>query len=255
MMVKMKKINILLLLLIGFWSFISCGKEEDSLPESDTGTNNSISIQAYSRFNNEKLFKANDYAAAISQIRSKQNSVVLLHRVDATISSTEIKNTMVTIAEETVKIPVFAWTRYADTQIEGSGILVGQTITEMKSIPTSDGCCYVSVPLTVTGGTSMNFSSITFENETQLATGIAEIKANLDDKTVLIGFAAKSLQNKLKTEFSGETYRFETMESSGGNTTQFLFLLTNQKWKLEEYKETAVGTDGISCIDLKIEKL
>ncbi|MFV0268231.1 MAG: hypothetical protein ACK5HT_13980 [Draconibacterium sp.] len=125
----------------------------------------------------------------------------------------------------------------------------------MKSITTSEGSCYVSVPITLTGGNGMNFSSITFENETQLATGIAAIKANLDDKTVLIGFAAKSLQNKLKTEFSGETYRFETMESSGGNTTQFLFLLTNPKWKLQEYKETAVGTDGISCIDLKIEKL
>jgi len=252
----MRKINILILLSISFWIFISCGKGENTstdLPE--WGTNTSVLIQVYSRFNDQKLFNTNDYSAVISQIRNNKNSVVLLQRVDAAISSTGIKNPLVTIASEAVRIPLFAWTRYAGAQIEGSGILVGQTITEMKNIAISDSCCYVSVPLTVNGSISMNFASITFKNETQLITGVATIKESLDDKTMILGFAAKTLQNKLEAEFSGEAYCFETMESSRENATQFLFLLANPKWKLDEYKETTVGTDGIFCFDLKLEKL
>lgn len=252
----MQKINILLLLTVSFWSFVSCGKEENpstDLPE--WGKNNTVLIQAYSRFNNQKLFNTNDYSAVINQIRSNQNYVVLLHRVDASFALTEAQNPTVTIAAETERIPLFAWTRYANMDIEGSGILVGQTIVEMKNTPISNGCCFASVPLTVNGNIKLNFASVTFENETQLTAGIATIKEKLNDKTVLLGFAAKTLQNKLKVEFSEESYRFETMDHSGGNVSQFLFLLTSSKWKLHEYKETTVGTDGISCFDLKIENL
>lgn len=252
----MQKINILFLLIVSFWLFVSCGKEENpstDLPE--PGTKNLVLIQAYSRFNNQKLFSTNDYSAVINQIRSNQNYVALLHRVDAALGSAGTQNPMVTIAAETVRIPLFAWTRYADVRIEGSGILVGQTITELKNTRTSDGCSYVSVPLTVNGNISMNFASITFEDETQLAAGVAAIKEKIDDKTVLLGFAAKTLLNKLKAEFPEGIYRFETLDRTGGNATQFLFLLTKTKWKLDEYKEKAVGTDGISCFDLKIEKL
>lgn len=252
----MQKINILILLAVCSWAFVFCGKKDDpstDLPE--WGEKNTVPIQFYSRLSNEKLFNTDDYSAVTSRIRASQSYVAVLHRVDAAYSLTEMQNPMVTIAAEAVKIPLFAWTRYSDMRIEGSGILVGQTVAEMRNTPISDGCCYVSVPLTANGSINLNFASIAFENETQLTKSVATIKEKLDNKTVLVGVGAKTLQNKLKSEFTEGNYRFETIERADGKATQFIFIVTSPKWKIYEYKETAVGTDGISCFDIKIEKL
>jgi hypothetical protein len=248
----MQKTNILVILSVILWAFVSCGKGKDPSPYMpEWGKNSTISIQFYSRLSNEKLFKTEDYSAVISRIRANKNHVAVLHRIDAVNNLSEIQNPMVTIAAEAVKIPLFAWSRYSGTRVEGSGILVGQTIAEMKNIPISDGCSYFSVPLTANGSIILNFASITFENENQLTTGVATIKEKLNDQTVLVGVAAKTLQNKLKIEFPEGNYRIETIES----TDQIIFVITSPKWIVLEYKEVAVGTDGISCYDIKIEKL
>lgn len=252
----MQKINILILLAITLWAFGSCGKKDVPSPDlPQWGKNNVFPIQFYSRLSNEKLFKTDDYSAVISQIRANQNYIVVLHQVDAAYSLTEMQNPMVTIAAETVKIPLFAWNRYSVPRIEGSGILVGQTVAEMKNTLISDGCSYFSVPLTANGSINLNFASITFENENQLTTGVATIKENLDDKTVLVGVAEKTLHHKLKAEFPDGNFRFETIERIDAKATKFIFMVSTPKWKLYEHKESAVGTDGISCFELKIEKL
>ncbi|MDX9883991.1 MAG: hypothetical protein RBS73_18170 [Prolixibacteraceae bacterium] len=255
----MQKTNILILLAAIVWAFVSCGKENDPVPDlPEWEKNNTVSIQFYSRLSNEKLFKTDDYSAVISRIHANQNQVAVLHRVDAVYNSTEILNPMVPIAAETVKIPVFAWNRYSGTRVEGSGILIGHTIAEMKNTPVSEGCNHFTVPVTMvtaTGSINMTFTSISFENENQLTTGAATIKEKLDDKTVLAGVAAKTLQNKLKTAFPEGNYRVEIIESTDGKANQIIFVITGPKWIVREHKEVAVGTDGISCYDIKIEKL
>lgn len=252
----MQKINILILLVVGFWAFVSCGKEDDPSPEPpEWDKANTRSIQFYSRLNNSQLFNTSDFAAVTGRIRTSQSYITILHRIDAVSGLTEMQNPIVTIAEETGKIPIFIWSRYSGTRVEGSGILVGQTIAEMKNTPISDGCNYFSVPLTANGSINMKVASITFENENQLATGIAAIKEKPDDQTVLIGVAAKALQTKLKSAFSEENYRAEFVESKNGNTNQIIFVITSLKWVVREHNEVAVGADGISCFDIKIEKL
>jgi len=250
---------LLILLAISFWAFVSCGKKDDPSPELPEGEkDNTVSIQFYSRFSNEKLFNTGDYSAVISRIRANQNHVAVLHRVDAVYNLSEIQNPMVSIAAETVKIALFAWNRYSGTRVEGSGILIGHTVAEMKNTPISDGCSYFTIPVTIVtanGSINMTFASISFENENQLTTGVATIKEKLDDKTVLVGVAAKTLQNKLKSEFPEGNYKFEVIESVEGKTTQFIFVVTTRQWVVREYKEVTVGSDGISCFDLKIEKL
>lgn len=252
----MQKINILILLAVSLWAFGSCGKEDDSSPDlPEWGKNNTVSIQFYSRLSNEKLFNTGDYSAVVSRIRTNQNHVAVLHRADAVYGSSEILNPMVSIAAETVKIPLFAWNRYAGTQVEGSGILIGQTISKMENISISDGCSYFSVPIMANGTINMNFTTISFENENQLTAGLPTIKEKLDEKTVLIGVSAKTLRSKLESEFSGGNYRFETIECSGGKATQLLFVVTTQKWLVREHAEVSIGSDGIFCFDLKIEAL
>jgi len=252
----MRKINILILLAVGFSIFASCGKEDDSPPDlPDGGENITYPIQLYSRLNNSQLFNTDDFAAVIGRIRSSQSYLTILHRIDAVYNLSEIRNPMVSIAEETVKIPVFIWNRYAGTRVEGSGILVGQTIGEMRNIPTSDGCSYFSLPLMANESINMNFASITFENENQLAAGVATIKEKLDDKTVLVGIAGKILQEKLKSAFPENDYPIEIIEGKDEKTNQIIFVITSRKWAVREHKEAPVGADGISCFDLEIEKL
>lgn len=255
----MKKNDILILLAISLWAFVSCGKDDD--PSSDLPEwkkNNTVTIQFYSKLNNQMLFGTADYAAVTSRIKANQNQVAVLHRVDAVYNLTEIQNPMVAIAAETVKIPLFAWSRFSETKAEGSGILIGHTIAEMKNTPISDGCSYFTVPVTMvtaSGSINMIFASICFENESHLAAGATMVKEKLDDKTVLVGVAGKALQNKLKSGFSEESYRIETIESNDGKADQIIFVITSQKWVVREHTKTAVGADGISCFDLKIEKL
>jgi hypothetical protein len=252
----MRKINILILLAVSFSVFVSCGKEDDSPPDlPDGGRNETFPIQIYSRLNNGPLFHTDDFAAVTGRIRASQNYLTILHRVDAVYNSSQMQNPTVSIAEQTVKIPAFAWNRYSGTRVEGSGILVGQTIGEMRNTPISDGCSYFSLPLIANGSVNMNLASITFENENQLAAGVATIKEKMDGKTVLLGVAAKTLQNKLKSAFPEENYRVEIIESKDGNTNRIIFVTTSLKWVVREHLETAVGTDGIFCFDLKIEKL
>lgn len=252
----MKKINILILLAISLAIFISCGKEDNPSPDlPEWEKNNTVSIQFYSRLSNEKLFSTTDYSAVISRIRSKSNHVAVLHRADAVYGTSEILNPMVTIAAETVKIPLFAWNRYSVARAEGSGILIGQTITKAENTSINDGCSYFSVPIMANGTINMNFTTISFENENQLTAGFATIKEKLDEKTILIGVSAKTLRSKLESEFSGGNYRFETIECSGGKATQLLFVVTTQKWLVREHAEVPIGSDGIFCFDLKIEAL
>ncbi|MGV8138231.1 MAG: hypothetical protein AB2L20_23725 [Mangrovibacterium sp.] len=252
----MRKINILILLALSFALFASCGKEDDSPPDSPDGEKKvTFPIQLYSRLNNSQLFNTDDFAAVTGRIRTSQSYFTILHRVDAVYNSPGMRNPLVSIAEETGKIPVFIRNRYADTRVEGSGILVGQTIREMSNTPVSDGSCYFSLPLMANGSVNMNIASITFENENQLATGVVTIKEKLDDQTVLVGMAAKALENKLKAEFSEGNYRIEFIEGKNENTNQIIFVITSRKWTVGEHQETAVGTDGISCFDIEIEKL
>ncbi len=251
----MRKINILILLALCFSLFASCGKEDDSSSDlPDGGEDKTFSIQLYSRLNDAQLFNTDDFAAVIGRIRSSQSYITILHRVDAVYNSPGMRNPLVSIAEETVKIPVFIWNRYEGTRVEGSGILSGQTIREMTNTPISDGCSYFSLPLTANGSVAMNVASITFENENQLATGVATIKEKLNDQTVLVGIAAKALQNKLKSEFAEENYRIEIIEGKEEKTNQIIFVVTSPKRAVREHKETVTGTDGISCFDIKIDK-
>lgn len=252
----MQKTNNLVILSVILWAFVSCGKGKDPSPDlPEWEKKSTISIQFYSRLSNEKLFKTEDYSMVISRIRANLNHIAILHRIDAMYNLSEIQNPMVTIAAEAVKIPLFAWNRYSGTMIEGSGILVGQTVVEMKNTRISDGCGYLSVPVLVNGGININFAFLTFENENQLTTGVATLKEKLDDKMVLVGVAAKTLQSKLKIAFPEVNYHFETIEPNDSKATQVIFIVTTTKWRLDEYKETTVGTDGISCYDINIEKL
>lgn len=252
----MQRTNILIILSAMLWAFVSCGKGKDPSPDlPDWGKNSTISIQFYSRLGNDKLFRTEDYSAVIGRIRVNQNHIAVLHRVDAVYNLSEMQNPTVIIAAEAVKIPLFAWSRYSSAQVEGSGILLGQTVTEMKNTPISDGCAYFSVPVLANGGININFATLTFENENQLTTGIPIIKTKLDDKTVLVGVAAKTLQSKLKIAFPEGNYHLETIEPKDAKATQVIFIVTTPKWGLDECKETAVGTDGISCYDINIEKL
>lgn len=252
----MRKINILILLAISFSLFASCGKEDDSPPDQpDGGKKVTFPIQLYSRLNNSPLFSTDDFAAVTGRIRTSESYFTILHRVDAVYNSSGIRNPLVSIAEETLKIPVFIWNRYAGTRVEGSGILVGQTIRQMRSIPVSDGCSYFSIPLMANESINMNVASINFENETQLTTGVATIKEKMDDQTVLVGITDKTLKNRLKSEFPETSYHIGFIEGKDGNTNQLIFIVTSLKWAVGEHQETTVGTDGISCFDIKIEKL
>jgi hypothetical protein len=255
----MKKNDILILLAISLWAFVSCGKDDDPSPDlPEWKKNNTVTIQFYSKLNNQTLFGTADYSSVTNRIRSNQNHVAVLHRVDAVYSSAEIQNPMVAIGAETVKIPFFAWNRFSATKAEGSGILIGHTVAEMKNTLISDGCSYFTVPVTTvtaSGSINMVFASVCFENESQLAAGATMVKEKLDDKTVLVGVAGKALQNKLKSEFPEGTYRVEIIESKDGKASQIIFVITSHKWIVREHEEVAVGPDGISCVDLKIEKL
>lgn len=252
----MQRINILILLAVSFSLFASCGKEDDSPPDSpDGGKKVTFPIQLYSQLNNSSLFSTDDFAAVTGRIRTSQSYFTILHRVDAVYNSPGIQNPLVSIAEETGKIPVFIRNRYAGTRVEGSGILVGQTIREMKNTPVSDGCSYFSMPLMANESINMNIASVTFENENQLATGVATIKEKLDDQTVLVGIATKTLKNRLKSEFPEGNYRIEFIEGKNENTNQIIFVITSLKWAVGKHQETTIGTDGISCFDIEIEKL
>ncbi len=255
----MQRNYILILLAISLWAFVSCGKEENPLPDlPEWKKNNTVVVQFYSKLSNETLFGTNDYSSVINHIRINQSQVAVLHRADAVYNLTQMQNPMVAIAEETVKIPVFAWNRYSGTRVEGSGILIGHTVAEMKNTPVSDGCNYFTVPVTMvttSGSVNMTFASVCFENESQLTAGAAIAKQKLDDKTVLVGVVEKALQNKLKSEFPEGAYRTETIESKNGKADQTIFVITSPKWIVREHTEVAVGTDGILCFDIKIEKL
>ncbi len=252
----MQKIKILILLAVSVSIFASCGKDGDSPPDlPDGGKKVTFPIQLYSRLNNRSLFSTDDFAAVTGRIRTSQSYLTILHRVDAVYNSPGMRNPLHSVAEETGKIPVFILNRYAGTRVEGSGILVGQTIREMTNIPVSEGCSYFLLPLMANESINMKITSITFENENQLATGVATIKEKLDDQTVLVGMAAKALENKLKAEFSEGNYRIEFIEGKNENTNQIIFVITSRKWTVGEHQETAVGTDGISCFDIEIEKL
>lgn len=252
----MQKIKILILLAVSVSLFASCGKDGDSQPDlPDGGGHITYPIQLYSRLNNSQLFNTDDFTAVTGRIRTSQSYLTILHRIDAVYNSPGMRNPLVSIAQETGKIPVFIRNRYAGTRVEGSGILVGQTIREMSNTPISDGCSYFSLPLMANESINMNVASITFENENQLATGVATIKEKLDDQTVLFGIAYKALKNSLKSEFHKESYRIEFIEGKDENTNQLIFVITSLKWAVGEHQETAIGTDGIFCFDIKIEKL
>lgn len=252
----MQRINILILLAVSFSLFASCGKEDNSPPDKpDGGKKVTFPIQLYSRLNNSQLFSTDDFAAVTGRIRASQSYFTILHRVDAVYNSSEIRNPLVRIAEETGKIPVFIWNRYAGTRVEGSGILVGQTIREMKNTPASDGCGYFSIPFMANESINMNVASITFENENQMATGMSTIKEKLDNQTVLFGIADKALENRMKDEFPEGIYHIEFIEGNNENKNQIIFVITSLEWAVGEHKETTIGTDGISCFDIEIEKL
>lgn len=251
-----KMINQFLFLTLSLTVCISCGKGDDPAGElPDWNKNRTATIQLYSRLNNEPLFNTADYSQVLSSVRSNLHQVAVLHRADVVYGTAAIVNPTISIASEAGKVPFFARNRYSGDKAEGSGVLIGHTVSEMKTIPISSGCSWFSVPTRANLSIAMIFATVTFDNESQLSPGAEVIRKNLNDGTVLVGVVSKTLKDKLASEFSAGSYRFEIVESTGNQVNQLVFVLTTLKWVLRQHTETPVGTDGVLNFNLQIESL
>ncbi len=217
--------------------------------------NNAVTILFLSKLNNETLFSGTEYSAVASAVRKTANSVTVLHRADVVYNGNKIQNPTISIASEIRRTGLFSRIRYSGEKVEGTGILIGQTITEMGNTTLSDESACFSVPITANGSVPMTFSFVSFENESQLNAGLAAVKEKLTDETVWVGVINKALQEKLKSEFSGGDYRLEIVESNETRETQLVFVLTTLNWLVREHTKTSVGSDSVICLNFKIEAL
>ncbi len=252
----MKLLNRILLMALSAAALVSCDKGSDPEPELPAwNKNRTATIQFYSRFTNEPLFKNADYVPVVSRIRSSVQQVAVLHRSDAVYGASDPVNPMAAVAAVAGKVPFFLLNRIVGQRAEVSGILIGHTVAKMETVSVSDGSRLLSLPTRANASISMTFACVAFENESQVTSGAEIIRKNLTEATVLVGVAPVALKQKLSSEFAAPNCRLVTIESTSSAGNQLVFVLTTLKWVVREHTETAVGAEGISCLDIQIEAL
>ncbi|SHF88398.1 hypothetical protein SAMN05444274_11184 [Mariniphaga anaerophila] len=251
-----KELNIFFWTALSMILLVACSKNnETEQDESPWNKNNTVTIQFYSRLNNETLFQTSSYTELVNQLQNQPHRVAILHCADASLNTANQLNPTVSIAAQAGKVPLFNKSSLSDNEVRGSGVLIGHTTTEMKTLPVADGCTWFSIPTYGSPILFMSFSTISFEEGTHISPGATIIRENIDDETVMIGTINKTLREQLESEFPSEIYRFVSIEGTSSANSQAIFILTTKRWIVRESTEIQIDNKKISSFQIQVEKL
>lgn len=216
---------------------------------------NLLTVEYYSRLNEETLFQSEDYNAIINHIAANSKPLAFFFdRSDATIGHT---SPIVNIAWQTKLNSFFIQNETGTSNIQGTGMIVHPLVPVFDGLCRSDslflaGCALMapcSQPITVV----LSTCKITETYQHVLIT--KALGDSLKTNKIVIGTIAtdqkESFNEYLKYHMTGFRLAFYT--ASDLEKTYSLFILTPANFVSREIKELSIG--GLPMYQCKIEYL
>jgi hypothetical protein len=259
----MKTLKNLLYILFSACILISCEDPnttehngyEAPEPPATVVDGNLLTVEYYSRLNEENLFQTEDYNAIISHIAATSKPLAFFFdRSDATIGQT---SPVVNMAWKAKMKSFFVQNETGQLYIQGTGIIVRPLIPVFNGIHRSDslflaGCTLMAPcnqPVTVVLSTC-KISEI--YQHAQIAEALGD---SLKTNKIVIGTIAtdqkESFKEYLKYHMTGFRLAFHTV--SDIEKTYSLFILTPVNFVSRDIQELSIG--GIPMYQCKIEYL
>jgi len=256
-------LKISLLLLPFCFLAISCSGSDDdgtggSGQETPWDKSRTAKVLIISNLSEGNLFSGTDYTAVANSIKNIGHAVALLDRSNVSFTSTTMTNPGVNVASLSQHIPVFVPINEGSNSYIGSTVLFDHTLSTLEQRKATDYCWLMRQEMNFTSTLSMNFATISFNDQSQLDAGVSVIKSSVNNSTLVVGVIKRSLssafESKISESFGKENYMLELVKNSDTNSAYCIYALASSKWKFRELTETTVS-GNIKSFLIQVEYL
>ncbi|MBB4036796.1 hypothetical protein GGR21_002709 [Dysgonomonas hofstadii] len=241
-------------LLLSFCFLVmSCSGSDDD----DTGNGNgngqekpwdksrTAKVLVISTLSEGNLFSGTDYTTVVNTVKNTEHAVVLLDRSNVSFTGAIMANPGVNVASLSKHIPVFVPVDKGNNTYTGNTVLFDQPIQSLEQRKVTDYCWLMKQDVNFTSSLVMNFSTVSFNAESQLDAGVSLIKSSVGNSTLIIGVVKRNLssafESKISESFGKGNYTLELMKNSDANSVYSIYVLGSPKWKFRELTEATVS--------------
>lgn len=224
-------------------------------PPSAIVEGNLITLEFFSRLDDETLFQTGDYNSIVSHITANiKPAAYLFDRSDATIGQT---SPVVNIAWQAKLKSFFVQNGISDTYIQGTGMIVRPLIPVFEGISRADSLflagCTMTLPCSQPITAVISTCKITETYQPAMITQV--VGDGLKTNKIVIGTIKSTMKDAfkdyLKHHLTDFRLAYQTSEDSGKTYT--LFILTPVNFVSRNIQEMTVG--GIPMYQCKVEYL
>ncbi len=261
----MKKLQIkyIALLLVGITCFTFSCKDpvvvdegyEAPAPPAEVNSRNVITIDYYTRLNDETLFQENETDLVVNRINSITTPLAyLFDRSDAQIGQT---SPVVEIGWRTKTKSFFVQNTLSETLIQGTGMIVRPIINTFEGAAIPDtlfvGGCTLMAPL----GIPVVVALITckLDDKTQFPALVKILGDGLKTNKIMIGTLKQNIADDMKIylKYNMKDFRLSFHATNTEGKTHQLFILSPTNFVAREVVSTTVGS--LPLYQCKIEYL